>query len=90
MRKHGSISSWVLPFIALLLFGYLLASLFQNHAAISSKQQELSELEARLEAQETVNQELSRSLNDDTQDIIERIAREQGYAEPNERIFIGY
>ena len=90
MKKHTSISSLALPFLLLLIFGYLLASLFQNQAAIGAKRQELAELEARLETQEMENQELSRSLDDDVQEIIERIAREQGYARPNERIFIGY
>ena len=34
------------------------------------------------------NEELKRSLADGEDAIIERIAREQGYAKPNERVFV--
>ena len=90
MKKHVSISSRALPILALLVIGYLLVSLWQNQTAINAKQQELAAVQQQLTAQNAVNQELSRSLEDGEDAIIERIAREQGYARPNERIFVGY
>lgn len=79
-----------MPAAILLLAGYLLVNLLHNQAAISAKQQELAQLQAQLTEQNALNQELTRSLADGEDAIIERIAREQGYAQPNERIFVGY
>lgn len=90
MKKHVSISSRALPILALLVIGYLLVSLWQNQTAINAKRQELTAVQQELSEQEAENQELTRSLADGEQAIIERIAREQGYARPNERIFVGY
>lgn len=89
-KKHGGISAWAMPALVLLLAGYLLVSLFHNQTAIGTKQRELAEMQAQLAEQNAVNQELERSLADGDDAIIERIAREQGYAQPNERIFVGY
>lgn len=89
-KKHGGLSGWVMPILVLLLVGYLLIDLLHNQAAISAKQQELAQVQAQLAEQNAVNQELTRSLADGEDAIIERIAREQGYAQPNERIFVGY
>lgn len=89
-KKHGGFSGWAMPALVLLLAGYLLVSLFHNQAAIGAKQRELTDMQAQLAEQNAVNQELERSLADGDDAIIERIAREQGYAQPNERIFVGY
>lgn len=90
VKKHSILPAWLAPFGALLVFVYLLVSLTQNQAAIRDKQRELDEMQRQLTTQEALNQELSRSLADGEDEFIERIAREQGYAQPNERIFIGY
>lgn len=89
-KKHGGISGWAMPVAVLLLAGYLLVSLFHNQTIIGTKQRELTEMQAQLAEQNAVNQELERSLADGDNAIIERVAREQGYAQPNERIFVGY
>lgn len=90
MKKWSLVSGGIAPLGVLLVFAYLLASLWQNQSAINAKRAELAAMQARLAEQEALNQELNRALSDDLDAIIERIAREQGYAQPNERIFIGY
>ena len=89
-KKHGGLSNLAIPVAAVLLILYLFASLWHNQAAISAKRQELAQVQAELAEQNAVNQELTRSLADGEDAIIEHIAREQGYAQPNERIFVGY
>ena len=89
-KKHSGLSGWAVPAMVLALALYLLVSLWQNQAAISTKQQELVQVQAELAEQNAVNEDLTRSLADGEDAIIERIAREQGYAQPNERIFVGY
>lgn len=89
-KRRGNLSDLAVPAGILLLAGYLLVSLLHNQAAISAKQRELADVQAQLTEQNAVNQELNRSLDDGEDAIIERIAREQGYAQPNERIFVGY
>ena len=54
---------------------------------ISSKRQELDTIQNQVAEQQAQNEELSRSLDDGEDAIIERMAREQGYARPNERVF---
>ncbi len=90
MKKLHLIPAWVRVAGVLVLFLYLLAALLHNQAVISTRSRELADAEQRLEAQQALNQELTRALADDEDAIIERIAREQGYAKPNERVFIGY
>lgn len=69
------------------LCGYLFINVLQCQMTISTKRQELAAIETELSEQQAQNEELSRSLSDGEDAIIERIAREQGYARPNERIF---
>jgi cell division protein FtsB len=88
MRKHKFLSAWVLPGIVVLLCAYLVWNLIRCQVTISSKRQELAAAQTELSNQIAENQELSRSLSDGEDAIIERIAREQGYAKPNERIFV--
>ncbi len=90
MKKLHLFPAWAKAAIVLLIFGYLLLSLLRNQAAISARQTELADVQQQLESQQALNQELTRTLDDDEDAIIERIAREQGYARPNERVFIGY
>lgn len=89
-KKQDGLSSMVLPLGVMLLVGYLFFSLFQNQTAVNQKKQELLALQAQLEEQNAINQEMTRSLSDGEDAIIERIAREQGYVQPNERVFVGY
>ena len=90
MNRLRLFPAWLKLLGAVLLFGYLLVALLQNHAAIAARRQELAGVQQQLETQRALNQELTRALDDDADAIIERIAREQGYARPNERVFIGY
>ncbi len=89
-KKQDGLSSVVLPLGVMLLVGYLFFSLFQNQTAVNQKKQELLALQAQLEEQNAINQEMTRSLSDGEDAIIERIAREQGYVQSNERVFVGY
>ena len=63
-------------------------TLINCQVAIGSKQQELAGVQTQLTAQLTENAELSSTLEQGEDAIIERYAREQGYAKPNERVFI--
>ena len=55
---------------------------------IGSKQQELAAVREQLSAQQAQNEELGRALADGKDAIIERSARADGYAKPNERIWV--
>ena len=90
MKKLHLLPAWVKFAAILFVFGYLLSSLLHNQAVISARRAELDGVQQQLSSQQALNQELTRALDDDEDAIIERIAREQGYARPNERIFIGY
>ena len=63
-------------------------TLINCQVAISCKQQELASVQTQLTAQLTENAELSSTLEQGEDAIIERYAREQGYAKPNERVFV--
>ena len=90
MHKRGVVPKWIVPVATVLLCLYLVLNLVQNQVAISTKRQELAAANAQLTTQLAKNDELTRSLADGEDAIIERIAREQGYAKPNERIFEDY
>lgn len=88
VKRKGFFPSWLVPLGVAILCGYLFFTLIGCQVAISSKQQELASVQAQVESQEAVNEELQRALDDGETAIIERIAREQGYAKPNERVFV--
>ena len=52
------------------------------------EQQELAAVREQLSAQQAQNEELGRALADGKDAIIERSARADGYAKPNERIWV--
>lgn len=85
-RKHYT--RRLIPVVAVLLFCWLFFSLIQCQITISSKRQELAGVQEQLSVQLAKNEELSRSLDDGEDAIIERIARDEGYAKPNERIWV--
>lgn len=87
MKKRGKMPKWVLPALICLLCGYLVVNVIRCQVTIGSKRQELDSLQTQVEEQKAENEELDRALSDGEDAIIERIAREQGYARPNERIF---
>ena len=68
--------------------GSLFVNLVQYQVSIASKQQELQSVQNQLSTQLTENAELSGTLDQGESAIIERYAREQGYAKPNERVFV--
>ena len=63
-------------------------TLIQCQITIGSKQQELAAVREQLSAQQAQNEELGRALADGKDAIIERSARADGYAKPNERIWV--
>ena len=85
-RKHYT--RRLIPVVVVLLFCWLFFSLIQCQITISSKRQELAGVREQLSVQLAKNEELSRSLDDGEDAIIERIARDEGYAKPNERIWV--
>ena len=83
-KRRGPLPVRLLPLAFTVLCGYLFMTLINCQVAISSKQQELASVQTQL----TENAELSSTLEQGEDAIIERYAREQGYAKPNERVFV--
>ena len=88
MKRHGILPRWLVPLCILALCGYLFLMRIGCQVTISSRQQQLSEMQTQLVTIKAENAELRRILDEVEDAIIERIAREQDYAKPNERIFI--
>ena len=72
MARRGLLPWWITVPVFLIICGSLFINLVQN----------------QLSAQLTENAELSGTLEQGESAIIERYAREQGYAKPNERVFV--
>lgn len=88
MMHRKNIVRRILPVLVAVMFCGLFFSLIQCQITISSKRQELAGVQEQLNVQLAKNEELSRSLDDGEDAIIERIARQEGYAKPNERIWV--
>ena len=88
MNQHKSIARRLLPLALAALFCSLFFTLIQCQITIGSKQQELAAVREQLSAQQAQNEELGRALADGKDAIIERSARADGYAKPNERIWV--
>lgn len=88
MNQHKSFTRRLLPLAILTLFCSMLFTLIQCQITIGSKQQELTAVREQLTTQQAQNEELIRALADGEDTIIERSAREDGYAKPNERIWV--
>ena len=87
MKHHKVVPKWVGPALILALCGYLFVNVLRCQMTIGSKRQELSSIQTELSEQQEKKEKLSRSLSDGEDAIIERMAREEGYARPNERVF---
>lgn len=87
MRHHKVLPKWVGPALIVVLCGYLFVNVLQCQMTIGAKREELSAIQDQVAAQQAQNEELSRYLDSGEDAIIERIAREQGYARANERVF---
>ena len=88
MARRGLMPWWITVPVFLIICGSLFINLVQYQVSIASKQQELQSVQNQLSAQLTENAELSGTLEQGESAIIERYAREQGYAKPNERVFV--
>lgn len=88
MAHRGLLPWWITVPVFLIICGSLFINLVQYQVSIASKQQELQSVQNQLSAQLTENAELSGTLEQGESAIIERYAREQGYAKPNERVFV--
>ena len=90
MRKRSGLSrtqflvQWVVLPVLVIVSAAMFVGLVRNQVSIAAKQQELQSLAAQV----TENAELSGTLDQGEDAIIERYAREQGYAKPNERVFV--
>ena len=86
MRKRSGLSrtqflvQWVVLPVLVIVSAAMFVGLVRNQVSIAAKQQELQSLKNQLAAQVTENAELSGTLDQG--------AREQGYAKPNERVFV--
>ena len=91
MRKRSGLSrtqflvQWVALPVLVIVSAAMFVGLVRNQVSIAAKQQELQSLKNQ---QVTENAELSGTLDQGEDAIIERYAREQGYAKPNERVFV--
>ena len=88
MARRGLLPWWITVPVFLIICGSLFINLVQYQVSIASKHQELQSVQNQLSAQLTENAELSGTLEQGESAIIERYAREQGYAKPNERVFV--
>lgn len=88
MARRGLLPWWITVPVFLIICGSLFINLVQYQVSIASKQQELQSVQNQLSAQLTENAELSGTLEQGESAIIERYAREQGYAKPSERVFV--
>ena len=88
MARRGLLPWWITVPVFLIICGSLFINLVQYQVSIASKQQELQSVQNQLSAQLTENAKLSGTLEQGESAIIERYAREQGYAKPNERVFV--
>ena len=88
MARRGLLPWWITVPVFLIICGSLFINLVQYQVSIASKQQELQLVQNQLSTQLTENAELSGTLEQGESAIIERYAREQGYAKPNERVFV--
>ena len=82
LSSQGFLPWWITVPVFLIICGSLFVNLVQYQVSIASKQQELQSVQL------TENAELSGTLEQGDSAIIERYAREQGYAKPNERVFV--
>lgn len=86
-RKHKSF------FLRLALIGFLcygVVSFFMLQMDLAQKDQELQEINQKIETQKQTNQELKTMLSEEHySEYIARVAREKlGYVCPDERIFV--
>ena len=88
MARRGLLPWWITVPVFLIICGSLFINLVQYQVSIASKQQELQSVQNQLSAQLTEHAELSGTLEQGESAIIERYAGEQGYAKPNERVFV--
>ena len=86
--QRGFLPWWITVPVLLIVCGSLFVNLVQYQVSIASKQQELQSVQNQLSTQLTENAELSGTLDQGESAIIERYAREQGYAKHNERVFV--
>ena len=71
-----------------MFLGYVAISFVRIQITINEKRVQLAVLQEKIEAQEQTNAELSAMLeNGIDDDYIAKIAREHGYAMPDERVY---
>lgn len=88
-KKKQGLCRGIIGLTVLGVLGYLVVNLITCQVNISAKQQELSAVQAELDAQLAKNEEISRELDGTDAEITERAARsELDYARPNERVFV--
>lgn len=88
-KTRTGLSAMLLRGAFVLLLVSMLTAYISNQMAIASRRQELAAVQAQLEQQQQVNEELVRVLEGDDDEINERVARDTyGYAAPNERVFV--
>ena len=87
MNQHKSIARRLLPLAVAALFCSLFFTLIQCQITIGSKQQELAAVREQLSAQQA-KRDAVLAFRQEIQKEFERSARADGYAKPNERIWV--
>ena len=87
-KKSGTIRGFIIKVVVAIFFVYVAVSFIQIQVQINDKKEKLLVLEQKIAEQEAKNAELSELLkNGIDDDYIAKIAREYGYAMPDEKVY---
>ena len=87
-KTKKGIRSFITKILFVMFIGYVAVSFVQIQITINEKKEQLAVLKEKIEAQEQTNAELGEMLeNGIDEDYIAKIAREYGYAMPDERVY---
>ena len=79
---------FITKLVLIVFVGYVAVSFVQISVQINDKKGQLAALEQKIAAQEAKNAEYKELLeNGIDEDYIAKIARENGYADPNEKVY---
>ena len=83
-RQH----SFILSLAIITVTGCLAISLVKLQININSQEKAVEQAQAAYEQQLAENEELKAMMDGDSDELIERVARENGYMYPDEKLFI--
>ena len=87
-KSKGILRGFITKAVFAVFFAYVAISFVQIRVQINDKKEQLAVLEQKIAEQEARNTELSELLeNGIDEDYIAKIAREHGYAMPDEKVY---